>query len=148
MEAAVKAAQAYIEDRVVMDPNSGCWLWLPSLGSHGYGNASFNSLVPGPVVLAHRLSHVAFKGEIPRGFEVDHLCRIRSCVNPNHLQAVPHFVNSWRIRGVEPPVLGTIETGCPRGHGPYSQGIKPFCKQCGRDRNRAYRLRKKQALAA
>jgi HNH endonuclease len=143
MEAIVKAAQAYIEDRVAIEPNCGCWLWLPSLGSHGYGNASFQALIPSRATVAHRLSYVAFKGDIPEGYEVDHLCRVKSCVNPEHLQAVPHFVNSWRAWGEYPERLATRESGCPRGHGPYSAGKRHYCKQCNRDRNAAYRARQK-----
>jgi hypothetical protein len=146
MEATIKSAQAYIEARVSVEPNSGCWLWLPSTGSHGYGNASFPDLIPARVALAHRLSHIAYKGEIPEGYEIDHLCRVRSCVNPEHLQAVPHFVNSWRVWGERPRDFATLELGCPRGHGPYSPGKKPFCKQCSRDRDAAYRARKKRAV--
>ncbi len=73
--------QAYIEERSIPEPMSGCWIWLLSTASHGYGNA-FNGVT---VVLAHRLSHEAFIGPIPAGMLVQHSCDNRWCVAPHHL---------------------------------------------------------------
>jgi len=71
----------YIEDRSIPVPEAGCWLWLKSFGSHGYGNAAFRGLV----TVAHRLSFAAFHGQIPPGVLVQHSCDNRWCVAPNHL---------------------------------------------------------------
>lgn len=61
----------YIETRSIPVPFAGCWLWLLSFGSHGYGNAS----MPGSrVTTAHRVSFLAFKGPIPDGMLVQHSC--------------------------------------------------------------------------
>ncbi|MBA3843622.1 MAG: HNH endonuclease [Actinobacteria bacterium] len=63
-------------------PFCGCWMWLRSIGSHGYGNAK----VPGANgTVAHRVSYRAFKGPIPKGMLVQHSCDQKWCVNPDHL---------------------------------------------------------------
>lgn len=80
---------AYVEARSIPEPNSGCWLWLLSVGSHGYGQSGRTT--------AHRVSHEAFRGPIPEGYEVDHLCRNKLCVNPDHLEAVPPVENQRRM---------------------------------------------------
>ena len=72
----------YIEDRSIPEPMTGCWIWLASLGSHGYGNAS----EPGRRVdVAHRVSYRAFIGGIPDGMLVQHSCDNHWCVAPHHL---------------------------------------------------------------
>jgi len=60
---------------------SGCWLWLGSLSSKGYGTKS----IFGKIMRAHRLSYVAHKGDIPEGLIVRHTCDVRCCINPDHL---------------------------------------------------------------
>lgn len=72
----------YIEARSIPIPFAGCWLWLLSFGSHGYGNASTPKA---RVDVAHRVSYRAFKGEIPDGMLVQHSCDNKWCVNPDHL---------------------------------------------------------------
>lgn len=71
-----------------------CWIWQKSLDKNGYGNASQN----GKAGRAHRLYYRRFKGRIPKKYDVDHLCFVTSCVNPDHLEAVPKLVNQRRRR--------------------------------------------------
>lgn len=72
----------YIEARSIPVPFAGCWLWLASLGSHGYGNARYPG---GPNTTAHRVAYEAFKGPIAIGLLVQHSCDNKWCVNPDHL---------------------------------------------------------------
>jgi len=68
---------------------SGCWLWTRHLLPIGYAQF-FHA---GKVDYAHRFSFLHFKGAIPDGCEIDHTCRVRHCVNPDHLRAVTHREN-------------------------------------------------------
>lgn len=87
-----------VQSNIAIDEN-GCWNWQRSLGTGGYGVSCLNS----KRIYAHRLSYRAFKGEIPKGLCIDHLCRNRKCVNPDHLEAVTQKVNINRgVRDREP----------------------------------------------
>ena len=84
-----------------------CWLWTASRTSAGYGNFRIG---PGNDY-AHRLAYVDRHGPIPEGCVLDHLCRVRHCCNPDHLEAVPQRVNVQR--GLGPYGL---RTECRHGH--------------------------------
>ena len=71
---------------------SGCWVWNGTRYTNGYGRKSQN----GTSVRAHRVYYEKFKGPIPDGLQIDHLCRVRLCVNPTHLEAVTHEENGRR----------------------------------------------------
>lgn len=68
-------------ERWMPEPNSGCWLWLMSCNTHGYGNAAFRKRL----TVAHRISWELHIGPIPEGLHVLHKCDVRACVNPDHL---------------------------------------------------------------
>ena len=72
-----------------VEPGTGCWLWTSGLWGGGYG-AFF---LRGKKVQAHRFSYEHHVGPIPEGLDVDHLCRVRHCVNPKHLEPVTRKVN-------------------------------------------------------
>lgn len=98
---------------VYPEPNSGCWLWTGGLHEQGYGQFSVNRVN----VRAHRFSYEHFKGTIPDGLELDHLCRVTSCVNPDHLEAVTGRVNT--LRGTGPTAKNAVKLVCDSGH-PYT----------------------------
>lgn len=75
------------------EPNSGCWLWLGGLRGGGYGQ--FNPS-KGVGKTAHRWMYEFEKGPVPKGLDLDHKCRVRSCVNPDHLEPVTRSVNCKR----------------------------------------------------
>jgi hypothetical protein len=98
-------------DCVEPEPNSGCWLWGNSWNADGYGQVRWQ----GRMLTAHRVGYVLAKGD-PGALDLDHLCRVKACVNPAHLEPVTARVNT--IRGVR---FGRNEhngqkTHCPRGH--------------------------------
>lgn len=90
---------------------SGCHLWIGATDKDGYGKFCVNG---NNALRAHRVSYELFKGPIPNGTEIDHLCRVHCCVNPNHLEAVPHRVNV--LRGVGASARNINKTHCPHGH--------------------------------
>ena len=80
-----------------------CWIWQGKK-DYGYGRVGMN----GTHHRAHRLIYEALKGPIPEGLQLDHLCRNRSCVNPNHLEPVTGAQNCRRGIG--------SKTHCKHGH--------------------------------
>lgn len=92
--------------RNVVDLPNGCLQWTAGIDDNGYGE--FN-IAPNNVVYAHIFAWQLDHGAIPEGFELDHLCRNRSCVNVNHMEIVTHFENlrrgSHRGHPWEPPML-------------------------------------------
>jgi len=82
----------YIMDNIIVDAN-GCWVWQGNSTQDGYGRMSFRQ---DGESYTHRFSYQAHKGPIPDGKEIDHLCRNRTCCNPDHLEAVTHRENTQR----------------------------------------------------
>ena len=72
-----------------VDKTGECWLWTASLTNYGYGQFHHE----GKNVGAHRLSYRMFNGDIPDGYDLDHVCRVRRCVNPAHLRTVSRKQN-------------------------------------------------------
>lgn len=106
-----------------------CWIWTAQVGKGGYGYFRINGRSGG----AHRAAYLIFVGAIPEGYEVDHLCRVPLCVNPEHLEAVPPRINN--LRSMSPAALNARKTHCPRGHDytPVTdrQGkTKRLCRTC------------------
>ena len=92
--------------RYVPVTESGCWLWIGTCSSHGYGLLQKQ--------YAHRISYIHFKGPIPNGLQIDHICRVRSCVNPDHLEAVTAQENKRRGEGIA--VQNARKSHCISGH--------------------------------
>lgn len=105
-----------------------CWLWTASL-CDGYGQFSVSAGLPRR---AHRVAYELLVGPIPEGLTLDHLCRVRNCVRPDHLEPVTQAENTRRAS------LG--KTHCRQGH-PYDEAntyIRPSrgereCRICRRE---------------
>ena len=121
-----------------------CWLWTAAKHPKGYGNFWHAHTM----VKAHRFSYELSHGPIPEGLQIDHLCRVRHCVNPAHLEAVTNQENI--IRGEGFAGRQSRQTHCIHGH-PFSEGNMyirndgaRICKMCQSERSRKYYLRKKE----
>lgn len=112
--------QERFEKYFIPEPNSGCWLWIGGSTRSGYGVFYVGtSRRDRKTTTAHRVSYQLNVGEIPDGFDIDHLCRVRCCVNPDHLEAVSRDENLIR----SPNTFSSIhskKTHCPSGH-PYDE---------------------------
>lgn len=87
-----------------------CWLWIGGIGSHGYGGFK-----DGPRDLsAHVWAYEKSNGPVAKGLELDHLCRVRRCVRPAHLEPVERRVN--QRRGMSPYGKKFRQTHCIHGH--------------------------------
>ena len=119
----------------------GCWLWQGST-SRGYGR-----LVTESENYVHRIAYEAVVGKIPEETTLDHLCRVRNCVNPDHLEPVSLAENILRGNGVA--ARNARKTHCKRGHmfTPENTYLIPSggraCRECQRDNDlrRYYRDR-------
>lgn len=100
--------------RVEKITESGCWLWMGAVKPNGYGNIGIGSRCDGTRAtgLVHRVVYEDLVGPIPSGKQLDHLCRVRSCVNPAHLEAVDGRTNL--LRGVPGEKRRTLR--CLKGH--------------------------------
>lgn len=109
-----------------VEESTGHWLWTASLGEFGYGQVRWG----GTMRRAHRVVYAVMVGPIPPGMVLDHLCGVRHCVNPAHLEPVTQRVNMARA----------VKPHCKNGHEWTTEttivrkGGKRLCRTC----NRAY----------
>lgn len=120
--------------------------WVPDLRKNDkYGYRRIFGVFEGQKRhwLAHRLSYIYFKGPIPEGLHLDHLCRNPSCCNPSHLEAVTPLEN-W-ARGSGPSVIHAMKLFCERGHPLSGDNLhltpkgSRVCKACRKEYLAAYR---------
>lgn len=119
---------------------SACWVWTAADNGNGYGvfwTGERNTY-------AHRFSYEAMVAPIPAGLQIDHLCRNRACVRPEHLEPVTCRENL--LRGDTRTAREAAQTHCIRGHGftvantyRYPGTGKRECRTCNRDRQKARR---------
>jgi hypothetical protein len=131
-------------DKFVIDPETGCWLWRRPMDS-GYGNFHTGRLrKTARTTYAHRFSYQSFYGPIPAGLCLDHICRVRRCVNPTHLRVVTLAENSSMNQS-------SRKSHCKRGH-PLKgdnliQRLLPVirqCKICYNWKNREFERKKRK----
>jgi hypothetical protein len=144
----VKPVIDRILERIIIDAN-GCWLWTSGIDTGGYGRMSVGSRKDGSRtrVSAHRTSYEAFVGPILEGLTIDHLCRVRRCVNPDHLEPVTMRENLLRGNGWSG--RHARKTHCINGHEFTPENINRVkrggreCKACKRVWNRRQYMRRK-----
>lgn len=118
-----------------VEKTNNCWLWRGSLNNQGYGNVRwFNKTLK-----AHRVAYELTYSSIPEGLDLDHLCRTRNCVNPEHLEPVTRQENILRGEGVAAEYLK--RTHCKKGHEYAVTGFwvwknsrARICKICSREK--------------
>lgn len=125
------------------EPNTGCWLWTGGATALGYPLMSWRIGATRKSFRAHRVSYEAFKGPIPPGLHLDHLCRMPYCVNPDHLEPVTPRENT--LRGNGPAAVNSKKTVCKHGHSLLDaenvrlwQGER-ICRACQREAQRRRR---------
>lgn len=124
----------------------GCWLWQGVPDSKGYGQIK----ISGVKRLVHRLVYEQTVGPIPAGMTLDHLCRVRLCCNPDHLEPVPGVVNV--LRGESLNARNARKTECVHGH-PFDllntywrpDGTRQ-CRECRRIKGLELRARRRGSL--
>ena len=133
-----------VEDRGYATP---CWVWLLSVDGGGYGQVVVKRSGRQQSLRAHRVYYEREHGPIAVELHLDHLCRVRNCVNPAHLEVVTCAENVRRGHG---PASRMV---CPQGHpytpeNTYTGGGRRKCRACHRAHQRAYVERQREAVAA
>lgn len=118
-----------------------CWLYAGLVSHQGYGLLYSN----GKIYRAHRIMYEQVHGELPPDIILDHLCRVRHCVNPKHLEAVTQLIN--KMRGLSPAAQNARRTHCRQGHEYNSdntlttqQGWRQ-CRICSRANKKLHRIK-------
>ena len=104
---------------------------------------------------AHRATYTELVGDIPKGLEIDHLCRVRGCVNPYHLEAVTHVVNIGRgVGGEVAAARHAAKTHCKHGHSLSGDNVYRYknrkgysvryCKTCNREKQKLWQRAKRE----
>lgn len=121
-----------------VDKSDSCWNWTASTKGNGYGQVKHPDRKS--PMFAHRVSYELEAGVIPEGMTIDHLCGNTLCVNPDHMEVVTGRVNT--LRNSSPPSINARKSHCPRGHELVAENLVKDrgrrCKQCHRDKMRAY----------
>jgi len=128
-------------DKVEPCPMSGCWNWSASTNKDGYGQFRWQ----GKIELAHRLAYRTLVSELSSKETCDHLCRNRSCVNPSHIDPVPHIEN---VRRGEAGKHFSERTHCKNGHRLSGENLAVRsdrrgrgCRECMRKYSREHKRR-------
>lgn len=137
-----------IQAKITPVTESGCWLWMGAIGTGGYARVFWQ----GKNSTAHRVVYQLLRGPISKALTLDHLCRVRCCVNPDHLEPVSLRVNIKRGEGIG--VQNERKTHCPAGH-PYNEkntyfnaasGGGRICRPCNNLHTKHYKDRKRGVL--
>ncbi len=125
--------QERFEEKVAPSNGSGCKIWIGATGANGYGRFR----VKGNVLMAHRFAYELYRGPIPIGLTIDHLCRVKYCVNPDHME--PVSIKDNILRGFSPAAINARKTHCKLGHLLVCVALRGSrdCRICTKARNLA-----------
>jgi hypothetical protein len=124
---------------------SECWEWTKTFDGKGYG-VIYDDSRPRRPMRAHRYGYTLATGDLAVGMDIDHICRNKKCVNPEHLEAVTHKENV--LRGLAPNILAHHQNVCKRGHEMndqntyYRRNGTRQCRVCHRLEMRGYEARR------
>jgi len=145
----VRIAGEKILRRVHYAPGS-CWIWTGAVNTDGYGAAEIGAIDRGGrvTVAPHRVIYRWLAGALPPGFVIDHLCRERRCVNPQHMEPVTVRTNT--LTGIGPTATNAAASVCETCGGPFilANSGKRICRPCHIRRSTARQERMKQEAAA
>ncbi len=136
--------------RTTPDPVTGCLLWTGTINHEGYGKVWVPALKLRR--FAHRIAYELAYGPIPGGRQLDHLCRVRPCINPEHLEAVTPRVNALRSESIA--AKNAVKTHCDRGHELAGDNVRTKsnggrqCWTCQQARSREHYERNREAIKA
>lgn len=136
-------------DKVSVCPATGCWLWTARIWGGGYGAFYWH----GHTRQSHRVSYEALVGPIADGLQADHLCRVRACCNPAHIEPVTCKENIRRGNARAVRMSEKVDrTHCKRGHEMTSdnvflkrwrrpgrlssEGVVAVCRKCKEEQSR------------
>lgn len=142
-----EAPEAWFWSQV--DASGDCWLWTSAgIGDskNPYGGVTWNHVR----CVAHRVAYELLVGPVPEGLVLDHLCRVKRCVNPDHLEPVTNRENILRGYGITAREARRAE--CVNGHSladayRRNTGYRR-CRVCCADQQRAHRARRAERRAA
>ena len=115
----------------MIEKTDTCWLWQGHLNHQGYGR--FNPRDGRPHMMAHRFAYIMLVADIPASLELDHLCRVRTCVRPDHLEPVTGRENRRRAL-----VAKGTRKRCKSGRHEWIPGVHQ-CRACASERQRERR---------
>lgn len=141
-----KTVRERFEEKYIPVTESGCWLWLAST-RNGCGYGQMHTDRNFKPKYAHRVSYELFKGPIPEGLQVLHICDVRICVNPDHLYVGDQVQNMQdvRQRGNPPWIQKRAKQYCKRGHPLFGRNlyVRPTgfrqCRICANMKHRIWK---------
>ena len=133
----MKELEKIVKQLEYFKQEGNCWKWTGRIDRYGYS-----------VVNVHRLMFELFKGQIPKGLVIDHLCSERNCFNPEHLEALTQQEKTLRGNGLD--AQNAKKTHCKRGHELSGDNLEKYAltkghRRCLKCKNQSQSIRRKNA---